>query len=68
MNYYKNQIIVNGRVYILYGREGNICIWKDLGRTQARMRDFYANPGQPMHDHSVRSLRSRIREYLEANE
>ena len=66
MNYYKNLIVVDGRVYILYGREGNICIWSCLGWTQARKRDFYANPGQPMHDHSVSSLRSRIREYLEA--
>ena len=46
MSFYKNGLIKDGEEYILYGFEGNICIWQLKKATSAKRRMYYANPGR----------------------
>ncbi len=62
--YFKNQTVIEGRIYRLYGFEGNIAIWQDASKTQCSQRVFYANPGMPMKANKVTELRKMISDYL----
>lgn len=63
--YFKNQKVIGGILYRLYGWEGNIAIWQDVSKTQSSQRVFYANPGVPMKANKVTDLRKMIRDHLE---
>ena len=63
--HFKNQTTIEGKVYRLYGWEGNIAIWQDPSKTQSSQRVFYANPGIPMKANKVTVLRKMICDYLE---
>ena len=64
--YFKNQTVIEGKVYRLYGFEGNIAIWQDVSKTQSSQRVFYANPGVPMKSNKVSELKKNICDYLES--
>ena len=65
MSFYKNGLVKDGEEYILYGFEGNICIWQLKKATSAKKRLYYANPGRGVEAHTVSEIRSKIREVME---
>ena len=64
MDYYKNSLVKDGEEYILYGFEGNICIWQLKKATQASKRVFYANPGREITARTVGEIRKMINEVM----
>ena len=65
MSFYKNRLVKDDEEYILYGFEGNICIWQLKKATSAKRRRYYANPGRAVEAHTVSEIRSKIREVME---